>query len=114
MESECIFCKIVSGEIPAEKIHEDAHALVFKDIHPIAPVHLLVIPKKHLRSLDEISADELNIMEKLYATVQTTVKKLGLEKTGYRTILNTGPDSGQIVFHLHLHILGGRKLGLLG
>lgn len=114
MDPSCIFCKITSGDIPAEKIHEDAETLVFKDIHPIAPVHLLVIPKKHVSSLDQISADALPIMQQLYAAVQTTVKKLGLNQTGYRTIINTGPDSGQIVLHLHLHVIGGRKLGPLG
>lgn len=111
VNDDCIFCKIVAGKIPAEKIYEDTDCLVFKDINPKAPTHLLVIPKEHFASVNDIPASKMDIMGKLFAVVQKVTKKTGVDTTGYRTIINHGPSAGQEVFHLHLHIIGGRRLG---
>lgn len=108
---ECLFCKIVSGTIPAKKVFEDEVAIAFRDIHPQAPVHILVVPKKHFASLEELGATVENeaLLGHLVAVVNQIARaeKLAL---GYRTVINTGPDGGQTVNHLHLHLLGGRPM----
>ncbi len=106
-----IFCKIISKELSAETIIEDEDFVVVKDIHPQAPVHVLIIPKKHLDIIHEISHEDLDILGKMFIVAGQAAKKLGVEKTGYRLILNQGPDAGQAVPHLHLHLLAGKKLG---
>jgi histidine triad (HIT) family protein len=107
--NDCIFCKIVAGEIPCQKIYETDNVLVFKDINPHAPIHDLIIPKKHVNSLndldDSITAGELLLVVKEVAKIE------GIFEKGYRLISNTGRDGGQLVGHLHFHILGGRSLG---
>lgn len=103
--SDCIFCKIINDEIPSSKVYEDEQILVFKDIAPKAPVHLLMIPKKHIHSLAEVSQDDSELMGYMMTKVPEIAKEAGLE--GFRTIINTGKDGGQIVFHIHIHILGG-------
>ena len=109
--SDCVFCKIVEGKIPAKKVYEDADFLAFLDIHPLSPGHTLIIPKKHLDIIHEISHEELDILGKMFIVAGLTAKKLGVEKTGYRLILNQGPDANQLVPHLHLHLLAGKRLG---
>ena len=109
MPEDCLFCKIVNGDIPAEKVYEDEHALAFKDINPAAPVHILVIPKKHLSSVAHAEISDQSLLGKLLLTANRVAKEQGLEK-GFRYIINTGEQGGQTVFHLHLHILGGRPL----
>jgi len=103
----CIFCKIVAKEIPSNVVLENEHALAFHDINPQAPVHILVIPKKHIESFQEVNADT---MAKLTAFIQEVAKKVGVDETGYRVITNIGENGGQEVKHLHFHILGGTKL----
>ena len=103
----CIFCKIANGEIPTDFILEDELAVSFKDIEPQAPVHVLVIPRQHVASLNE--AHDPRLLGQLLDFTRQTAEKIGLEQ--YRLVINTGRDAGQAVFHLHLHLLGGRKLG---
>lgn len=107
---DCIFCKIVKGEIPCEKIYEDDMVLSFKDINPGAPVHVLVIPKKHISSLNEVNEENSKVIAHIFVTAKEIVKKLGVDETGYRIVSNCGEDGGQTVPHVHFHILGGRLL----
>lgn len=104
---DCIFCKIANGEIPAKKVHETDDTVVFHDLSPQAPVHLLAIPKKHFDSLNE--ADDEIILGKLMTSAKEAAKKLNIDK-GYRVVINTGETAGQSVFHIHAHVLGGRNL----
>lgn len=108
---DCIFCKIIKGEIPSEKVYEDEEILAFKDIHPAAPIHILVIPKKHIATLMNVTPEDGNIMAKILESIQKIVKQLGIEENGFRLIANCGPDSGQEVMHIHFHLLAGRKMG---
>lgn len=114
MPDECIFCKIAKGKIPADKVFEDEEVLAFKDIHPAAPAHIIVIPKKHFATLNDIPADELGVLAKIYAVIQDVARKTGIDGTGYRTIVNTNRAAGQVVFHVHFHVIGGRPLGTMG
>lgn len=108
--SDCIFCRIAAHEAPAAIIHEDERCVVFHDIHPQAPVHLLVIPRKHITSLNDDLEDERELLGHLLTVVGRTAKEQGIEGTGFRTVINTNAEAGQSVFHLHIHILGGRRL----
>jgi histidine triad (HIT) family protein len=108
--SDCIFCKIIAGEIPGKKIFEDAEMLAFHDINPMAPVHFLVIPRKHIKSLMDIEADDTALVGSLLDKAQTLAKQLGCEEKGARFVINTKADGGQTVDHLHIHVLGGRVL----
>lgn len=108
--SDCIFCKILNGDFNTEFVYEDETTAVFKDINPAAPVHLLVVPKKHYANLSEI--DDKNLLGDLLNAVQKTCEKLNIKS--YRTVINTGADAGQEVFHIHVHILAGRKLNSMG
>lgn len=110
---DCIFCKIVNGEIPSKKIYENDHVLAFHDIQPAAPVHALVIPKKHIASMNEASGDDRALLGEVLLAAQHVAKQLGVAEQGYRLINNCGSDGGQVVYHLHMHILGGEKLGAL-
>jgi len=107
--SDCLFCKILAGEIPADKIYEDDKMLVFKDINPKADVHLLVIPRVHISSLNEVTDEHDDVMAHMLKQLPKLAKEQGL-KNGFRTIINTGKGGGQIVFHLHMHLLGGKNL----
>lgn len=104
--NDCIFCKIITNEISCDKVYEDENILAFHDINPSAEVHILVIPKKHLSSLNELNYDDEKIMGKLMLTIPKIAQKIGLK--GFKTLINTGKDGGQKVFHLHAHILGGK------
>lgn len=108
---ECIFCKIIKGEIPSEKVYEDEDILAFKDIQPAAPIHILIIPKKHITNLMEVSNEENELMGKIVIAIQKIAKQLGVDEKGFRIISNCGPDSGQEVMHLHFHLLAGRTMG---
>ncbi|CDE58838.1 histidine triad (HIT) family protein [Fusobacterium sp. CAG:439] len=102
MNNDCIFCKIINGDFNTEFVYENDYAVVFKDINPKAPVHLLVVPKVHVASLNEL--EDKNLMGELLMAVKETTKKIGLKS--YKTLINTGKEAGQEVFHLHIHILG--------
>ena len=106
---DCIFCKIVAGEIPSAKVYEDESVYAFRDIQPQAPVHVLVVPKAHVASADEISAENADLVAKIFAAIPAIAKAEGLTN-GYRVITNCGEDGCQSVKHLHFHILGGKKL----
>ena len=106
---DCLFCKIINGEIPSEKVYEDDEILAFKDIHPKAPIHILVIPKKHISSAMEIEEQDEALIGKMFTVIKKLAKEFGLEN-GYRIVNNCGSDGGQEVMHLHFHLLGGKKL----
>ncbi len=108
--SDCLFCKIIRKEIPAKVLFEDDLALAFEDISPKAPTHLLVIPKKHLGSLEEAGREDRERLGHLVMVARDLARRLGHRQSGYRTVFNTGPDAGQSVFHIHLHLLGGRQM----
>jgi histidine triad (HIT) family protein len=108
--SNCIFCKIISGDIPSTKVYEDESSLVFKDINPVAPVHLVAIPKAHCEAVHCVPSNSPDAIAKLFATVATVVKQLNLDKLGYRLVVNSGESAGQTVPHVHVHILSGRDL----
>lgn len=114
MSADCIFCKIVAGQIPANKVYEDELVMAFHDIQPQAPVHVLVIPKKHLESVNDLHANDSVMLGHLFTAVQQVAKAVGVAETGYRTVTNTGRDAGQVVPHLHFHVMGGKTLGHLG
>lgn len=107
--SDCLFCKILAGEIPSDKIYEDDKMFVFKDIYPKADVHLLAIPRLHIESLNEVNDEHDEIMAHMIKQLPKLAKEQGLND-GFRTIINTGAGGGQIVFHLHIHLLGGENL----
>ncbi len=106
-----VFCKIINKELSADIVVEDKDFIVIKDTHPQAPVHVLIIPKKHLDIIHETSHEDLDVLGKMFIVAGQVAKKLGVEKSGYRLILNQGIDAGQLVPHLHMHLLAGKKLG---
>jgi len=110
--SDCIFCKIIAGEIPSKKIYEDDEMLAFHDIKPAAPVHFLVVPKKHINNLLEIEASDAPLLGKMLHKAQEIAKQQGCEEKGGRFLINAKSDGGQTIDHLHIHFLGGRALGL--
>ncbi|MDI6757859.1 MAG: histidine triad nucleotide-binding protein [Endomicrobiia bacterium] len=105
----CIFCRIVSGAVPSDKVYEDDKVFAFRDISPQAPVHILIVPKKHVAGLNELSDEDGDVVAALVAVAGKIASSSGL-KNGWRLVANTGPDAGQTMDHLHFHILGGRKL----
>lgn len=105
----CLFCKIVAREIPSQLVHEDEHTVAFRDLRPVAPTHVLVIPKKHVAALSDTTDDDVALLGHLLATARKVAKQEKLD-TGFRLVVNTGPDAGQSVFHVHVHVLGGRAL----
>lgn len=106
----CIFCKIAEKELPSEIVYEDENFISFKDINPIAPSHFLIIPKKHISALDHIELRDKELIGEMFLAAKEIADEKGLSKSGYRLILNVGEDAGQTVDHLHLHLLGGKKL----
>jgi histidine triad (HIT) family protein len=112
---ECIFCKIAAGEIHADIVYQDENFLAFKDINPQAPVHILLIPRKHIPSIADIKVEDANLLGHLMITAARVAEKAGLAYSGYRLAINYGADANLVVLHLHLHVVGGRKLNdLLG
>ena len=108
---DCIFCKIIKGEIPSTKVYEDDKVLAFKDINPAAPIHVLVIPKKHIENVLEIDEENKEIASDIFLAINNIARQLGIDKDGFRIINNCGKDAGQEVMHLHFHILAGGKMG---
>lgn len=107
--NDCLFCKIIAGDIPSDKVYEDEQVLAFRDIAPMAPVHILVIPKTHIAGVDEITAENSSILSRIFEIIPEIARKEGLAD-GYRVVSNIGENGGQTVRHLHFHILGGKKL----
>jgi histidine triad (HIT) family protein len=110
-ESDCIFCRIAAGDIPADLVHEDDQVLAFRDIAPQAPLHALVIPRKHIPSVASVDDEDQGLMGRLVTVARDVAAAEGVASTGYRLVINAGSDGGQAVDHLHLHVLGGRGMG---
>ena len=108
--SECLFCKIRDGEIPAEMVYEDDDVLAFNDVNPQAPVHVLVIPKKHISTVNDIGADDAALVGKMVQAAKEIANQRKIAADGYRLVVNCNQNAGQTVFHIHLHLLGGRRM----
>jgi histidine triad (HIT) family protein len=108
--SDCVFCKIVSGELPSQKVYEDDRVLAFEDISPAAPVHVLIIPKKHIPSIMHLKEEDLPLIQDIHRVGQQVADQLGVSQKGFRLVNNCGENGGQTVDHLHYHLLGGRHL----
>jgi histidine triad (HIT) family protein len=106
----CLFCRIASGELPAKLIHQDDTLVAFHDIHPQAPVHVLIVPRRHIATLNEISAEDDELVGAMLRRASVIARDLGIATRGYRTVFNCNREAGQTVFHLHLHVLGGRPM----
>jgi histidine triad (HIT) family protein len=109
-DAHCLFCKIVAGDIPSDIVHDDDLVLAFNDISPVAPVHQLVVPKRHIASAAELGSDDGELLGRIFAVARELAETAGLPQRGYRLVTNVGPDGGQSVAHLHLHLLGGRRM----
>ena len=109
--SDCLFCKIVKKEISSTIVYEDEEILAFRDINPVAPVHVLVIPKKHISSLVDLKSEDEAIIGRIYSVINKIAKQEGIDEKGFRVVVNCGDDGGQEVKHLHFHLIGGKKLG---
>ena len=111
MSDDCLFCKIIAGEIPSNKVYSDDDVYAFYDINPAAPTHILMIPKKHLTDVKSADNSDQALLGKMLLKANEIAQDHGLNETGYRYVINTGSDGGQTVYHLHLHIMGGREMG---
>jgi len=107
---DCIFCKIARGEIPCNKVYEDDKVLAFDDINPMAPVHVIVVPKQHIPTLMDVARENMNIMGDIFTAVKEVAKIKKIEEKGFRTVINCNEEGGQLIFHLHIHVLGGERL----
>lgn len=108
---DCLFCKIADGRIPGKIVYQDQDVVAFADINPQAPQHVLFIPRQHIADMAQLSTQDGDLLSKIFTAAASVARDLGLEERGYRFVTNVGPDAGQSVFHLHFHLLGGRKLG---
>ena len=111
MSSDCLFCKILAGEIPADLVYESDTAVAFRDINPQAPTHVLIIPRKHIATINDIDPEDQAIVGSLYTAAKDIAAEEGIAEDGYRAVMNCNEGAGQTVFHIHLHVLGGRALG---
>lgn len=112
--SDCIFCKIIKGDIPSTNVYKDEHVTAFRDINPVAPTHILIVPNKHIDSVDVMIVDDEPLIGHLFTVAKELAAKEGISAGGYRLVVNTGAESGQTVFHVHLHLLGGRQMRAMG
>jgi histidine triad (HIT) family protein len=110
MTDSCVFCKIVSNEVRAEIVHRDDHVTAFRDIHPVAPTHILIVPNRHIESVGALEAEDESLMGHLFTVARKLAEEAGISKGGYRLITNTGANGGQTVFHLHVHLIGGQRM----
>ena len=110
MVADCLFCKMVAGSIKPDKVYEDSDVLAFKDINPQAPLHVLIVPKKHISTLNDVGREDEALMGKLYLAATRVARDAGVADSGYRTVINCNADAGQSVYHVHLHVLGGRLM----
>lgn len=111
MLEECLFCKIFAHEIPAKEVYRDEETVAFDDIRPVAPTHVLVIPRTHIPSVHDLTAEHQPIVSRLIGVANGIADERGIARDGYRLVFNTGPQAGQTVYHVHLHLLGGRAMG---
>ena len=109
--SDCLFCRIIAGEIPGAKVYEDDRLVAFKDINPQAPMHVLVVPRRHIASLNELTSEDDALVGEMTRRAAAIAKEHGHGERGYRTVFNCNADAGQTVFHIHMHVLGGRRFG---
>jgi histidine triad (HIT) family protein len=107
---DCIFCKIANGTIPSKKVYEDAEVVAFDDIHPMAPVHVIIIPKKHIPTMLDVTKTDMSSIGSLFTAAQEVARIKGINERGFRVVLNCNKEGGQVIFHLHMHVLGGKKL----
>jgi histidine triad (HIT) family protein len=112
MASDCIFCQIVAGQINGKVIYKDQEVTAFLDAHPAAPVHVLIVPNKHIESVNQLEEADASLLGRMTLVAKQLAREKGVDESGYRLVVNTGPNSGQSVFHLHMHLLGGRHLGI--
>lgn len=110
MSQDCLFCRIVKGEIPTKIVHQDPQAVAFEDINPQAPTHVLVVPRKHLSGLDQAGREDAQLLGHLQLVAAQIARARGIAESGYRVVINNGRGAGQSIFHMHLHLLGGRGL----
>jgi histidine triad (HIT) family protein len=110
----CPFCQIVAGQTPAEIVYHDEQVTAFRDIHPVTPVHLLIVPNRHIPSVSDLQPEDGELAARLFVVAGLLAEREGIRRSGYRLIANTGPDAGQSVFHLHLHLIGGRRMRFQG
>ncbi|MFD0958631.1 histidine triad nucleotide-binding protein [Paenibacillus chungangensis] len=110
---DCIFCKIVEGSIPSSKVYENDSVVAFHDIQPAAPVHILIIPKKHIATMNDVAPEDHGLIGDIFAAARHIAQELGIAEDGYRLVNNVNSHGGQVVYHLHVHLLGGKKLGPL-
>ena len=108
--TDCLFCKFVNGEIQPQTVYEDDDVLAFRDINPQAPCHVLVVPKRHISTLNDLTSDDAELVGKLYLAARKVAQEEGIDGPGYRTVMNCNEQAGQTVFHIHLHLLGGRQM----
>ena len=109
--AECIFCRVAKGEIPAERLFEDEFVVAFRDIHPVAPMHVLVIPKQHVTAAWDLDQSHGFMLARMFIAANDVAAKAGVDQSGYRLVVNSGRDAGQSVDHLHMHVLGGQRMG---
>jgi len=107
---DCLFCKIAAGEIPSTKVHEDEQFVAFRDINPQAPTHILIIPREHIAKLTDLTQNQAEMVGQMQLLANKIAKQEGIDHKGFRTVFNCGPDSGQEVYHIHMHLLGGRPM----
>ncbi len=110
MNPDCIFCKIVSREANADLLYQDQQVTAFRDINPVAPTHILIVPNRHIVSVNEVTAEDEKVMGHLFLIARQLAQQEGIRDSGYRLIVNTGDDGGQVVYHLHLHLIGGQRM----
>ncbi len=108
--TECIFCKIIAGEIPSHTVYSDETVTAFRDINPVAPTHILIIPNKHIEAVSDLPEKDEQLIGHLFTVARKLAEEEGISKSGYRLIINNGPDANQVVLHLHLHLIGGQKM----
>jgi histidine triad (HIT) family protein len=108
--TNCIFCQIVAGTSPSQMLYQDERVSAFRDIHPVGPTHVLVVPNRHIASVNDLAPEDEALVGHLFTVARQVAEQEGIDQTGYRLIVNTGPHSGQIVFHLHLHLIGGQRM----
>lgn len=110
-DPDCLFCKMASGQIPVEKLYDDDRAFAIRDIHPIAPTHILIIPKEHIPTASDIGPENAALLARLFSIAKALAQREGIDTSGYRLAINCGPDAGMSIYHLHMHMLGGHTLG---
>ncbi|MFN3742512.1 MAG: histidine triad nucleotide-binding protein [Anaerolineales bacterium] len=108
--SSCVFCRIIKGEAPAQMVYQDEWVSAFRDIRPVAPVHVLVVPNKHIASITDASEEDQEVLGRMLLVARRVAEQEGIAQSGFRLIINNGPDANQIIFHLHLHVIGGQRM----